>query len=186
MNNTRLRFYFKILAFTVLFFISCGFQTSFWPNIITFIPSPQIWLIMIIFMTISWRPLFTIFYLYFLGYCLTRFSEIPLKMVWSTLIVTYSVVWFVKNRIQLTGAFSFVVLTLLGSTVFEITYYNFSDFLEVTPTSFMFIDRALQILVNFIFSYPLYFVLNKFNTLLFDENEWKRSTTDHHHEMQHE
>ena len=185
MNNARLRFYFKILIFTALFFISCGFQTSFWPNIITFIPSPQIWLIMVIFMAINWRPLFTIFYIYFLGYCITRFSEVPLKMMWSTLVVTYSTIWFVKNRIQLTGAFSFIVLTLFGSFIFEICYYNFSDFLETTPTSFMFIDRMLQILVNFRFSDPLYFMLKKFDTLLFAENEWQRSTTEHQ-EMPHE
>lgn len=185
MNNTRLKFYFKILIFTALFFVSCGFQTSFWPNVITFIPSPQIWLIMIIFMTVSWRPLFTIFYIYFLGYCVTRFSEIPLKMIWCSLIVTYSAIWFVKNRIQLSGAFSFIVLTLFGSFIFEMSYYNFSDFLETTPTSFMFIDRMLQILVNFIFSYPLYFVFYKLDNVLFDENEWKHSPSDNQ-EISHE
>lgn len=185
MTNLRLRFYFKIFAFTLLFFIACGFQTSFWPNIITFIPSPQIWLIIMIFMTVRWEPLFTIFYIYFLGYCLTRFSEIPLKMIWSTSIVMFASLLFIKNRIQLSGAFSFIILTLFGSTVFEVVYYYFSDILEVIPTSFMAIDRLLQILVNFVFCYPLYFTLDKIDIMLFDDNEWRRSSRDFH-EVPHE
>ena len=185
MTNKRLRFYFKISFFTLLFFVACGFQTSFWPNIITFIPSPQIWLIMIIFIIVKWSPTFTIFFIYFLGFCLTRFSEIPLKMIWSTMLIMFSSLQFIKNRIQLTGAFSFIILTLFGSFVFEMTYYYLSDLLEVIPTSLMLIDRLLQILVNFIFCYPLYFTLDKMNTFLFDENEWLRSPKAHqeaHHE----
>lgn len=185
MTNLRLRFYFKIFMFTLLFFIACGFQTSFWPNIITFIPSPQVWLILIIFMTVRWEPLFTIFYIYFLGFCLTRFSEIPLKMIWSTSIVMFASLLFIKNRIQLTGAFSFIILTLFGSTVFEMVYYYFSDALEVIPTSLMLIDRLLQILVNFVFCYPLYFTLDKIDIMLFDDNEWRRSSKDFH-EVPHE
>lgn len=185
MTNKRLRFYFKILVFTLLFFIGCGFQTSFWPNIVSFIPSPQVWLILMIFMTARWPPIFTILYIYFLGYCLTRFSEIPLKMIWTTTLIMFSSLLFIKNRIQLTGAFSFIILTLLGSFVFELSYYYLSDMLEAIPTSFMFIDRILQILVNFIFCYPLYFIIEKVDTLLFNENEWQRSSRAHH-EAQHE
>ncbi len=180
MSTLRLRFYFKIFAFTLLFFVACGFQTSFWPNVITFIPSPQVWLILIIFMTVRWEPLFTIFYIYFLGFCLTRFSEIPLKMIWSTTLVMFSSLLFIKNRIQLTGAFSFIILTLFGSSVFELVYYYFSDVLEAIPTSLMLIDRLLQILVNFVFCYPLYFTLDKLDILLFDENEWRRSSKVFH------
>lgn len=176
MNNTRLRFYFKILVFTLLFFVACGLQTSFWPNIITLLPSPQIWLILIIFITIKWPPLFTIFYIYFLGFCLTFFSEIPLKMIWSTLLIMFSLLLFIKNRIQFTGAFSFIILALFGSFSFEIVYYYFSDLLEVIPTPLMFTDRMLQILVNFIFSYPLYFLIDRIDTLLFNENKWQRSS----------
>lgn len=180
MSNLRLRFYFKIFTFTLLFFIACGFQTSFWPNIITFIPSPQVWLIVVIFMTVRWPPLFTIFYIYFLGYCLTRFSEIPLKMIWTTTLVMFSSLLFIKNRIQLTGAFSFIILTLFGSCVFELVYYYLSDLLETIPTSLMLMDRLLQILVNFVFCYPLYFTLDKLDILLFNENEWRRSTKVFH------
>lgn len=186
MNNARLRFYFKILIFTLLYFMSCGFGTSFWPNIISFLPSPQIWLIIIVFITIKWPPLFTIFYIYFLGYCLTAFSDVPLKMLWSSLLLVFSSIWFIKNRIRLSGAFSFITLTLFGSVVFEVSYYYFSDILETIPTTLMFSERLIQILLNFIFSYPLFFALDKVDTLIIDENDWARSSKQHHHEASHE
>lgn len=179
MNNTRLRFYFKILAFTLLFFLMCGFQTSFWPNIVTLLPSPQLWLITVFFLTMRWPPIFTIFYVYFLAFCLTHFSDIPLKMLWTTLLITFAAIWFIKDRIQLTGAFSFIVISLCGSAIFEVSYYYLSDLLEVTPTTFMFIDRSLQILVNFIFCYPMYFFLTYLDKLLLDQDEWKTSSRDH-------
>ena len=185
MNNTRLRFYFKILIFTLMFFVACGFQTSFWPHIMTLIPSPQIWLILIIFMTIKWPPLFTIFYIYFLGFCLMSFSEIPLKMIWSTTLIVFSSLLIIKNRIQLTGASSFIILTLFGSAAFEASYYSLSALLESSPTSLMLTDRLLQILVNFVSCYPLYFLLDKIDGLLFNENEWQHSSKAAH-EAHHE
>ena len=185
MSNVRLRFYFKILVFTLLFFLACGFQTSFWPNITMLIPSPQFWLILIIFMTLKWSPQFTIFYIYFLGFCMLSFSEIPLKMIWTTLLIMFSLLLFIKNRIQLTGAVSFIVLVLFGSFIFEVSYYYFSTLFEAIPTSILFTDRLLQILINFIFSFPLYFIFDKFDTLIFDENEWARSTK-HLNEAQYE
>lgn len=185
MNNTRLRFYFKIFVFTLLFFAVCAFQTSFWPNIIRFLPSPQIWLILIIFITFKWAPFFTIFYIYFLGYCMTMFSNIPLKMVWVCLLITFTLVWFIKSRIQLRGLVFFILLTLAGSACFELSYFYFSEILETTPTYLNFIDRMVQILMNFIFCYPTYIVLDRLDNLLFDENEWARSTKSNY-ETQHE
>lgn len=176
MNNLRLRFYFKILIFTLVYFFACGFQTSFWPNILPFLPGPQIWLVMMIFITLKWEPIFSIFYIYFLGYCLTFFSDVPLKMVWTCSLIVFCVIWFIKNRAQLSGTLLFVLMVLVGSTVFELSYYNLSDLLEPTPTTLQFFDRVLQILINFLFSYPLYFALEKLDKLLLDENNWTRSS----------
>ena len=175
MNNARLRFYFKLLVFTLIFFVFCGLQTSFWPNIITSVPSPQLWLIMTLFITFKWPPVLSIFFIYFLGYCMTMFSNIPLKMLWTCLLITFTIVWVVKSRIQLTGAIFFIMLTLAGSITFEVSYFYFSEILESTPTRLNFIDRALQILINFIFCYPVFMFLNKMDTFLFDENDWSRS-----------
>ena len=176
MNNVSLRNIVKLFAFGLFFFIGCGFQTSFWPNIITSIPSPQVWLIIILFIIVRWNNLNYIFYIYFLSYCLTVFSEMPLKMLWTSLFVTYFILVSIKKRIHLSGVFSFILLSFLGSLIFEASCYFLSGVLEPTPVSLMFFDRLLQILVNFIFSYPLYFALEMLEKSLAVQEDWKTSS----------
>jgi hypothetical protein len=163
------------MLFTLFFFFACGFQTSFWPHIITIIPSPQIWLLLIFFITLKWSPLFTIFYIYFLGFCLTRFSQIPLKMAWSTLLVTFTLLSFLKNRVQLSGVFSFVLYCFVGSFIFQVSYVLLSDLLEKIPSTVLFIERFLQILVNFIFSYLFYFVFEWLDQFLNVKDNWAQT-----------
>ena len=180
MNKLRLRYILKLVVFSLFFFLACGFQTSFWPNIITAIPSPQVWLIMILFIIIRWDSLNNIFYIYFLSYSLTIFDEIPLKMLWTSLFITFFILVSIKKRIHLGGVFSFILLSLAGSLIFEVSSYFMSDLLEPTPTGLMFFDRLLQILVNFIFSYPLYFALEMLDKALQVQEDWKTSSHIHH------
>jgi len=179
MTKIRLLFYLKIFSFTLFFFLACGFQTSFWPNIVSFIPSPQIWLLLVFFITLKWKPIFTIFYIYFLGFCLTRFSQIPLKMTWSTLLITYSLLSVLKNRVQLSGVFSFVLYCLVGSLIFQVSYVLLSDFLETVPTTVSFVERFLQVLVNFIFSYIFYFIFEWLDYTFSEKYTWSQDTEKH-------
>lgn len=175
MNKLHLRTFLKLSIFALFFFLGCGFQTSFWPNLITAIPSPQIWLIMILFITIRWNSINYIFYIYFLSYCLTLFAELPLKMLWTPLFITYFILVSIKKRIHLSGVFAFILLSLAGSLIFELSCYFLSGIVESTPTTAMFFDRLLQILVNFIFSYPLYFLLETLEKSLQPVEDWKTS-----------
>ncbi len=176
MNNYRIKLYFKLFVFTLFFYLSCGLQTSFWPHVVTFIPSPQIWLILIFFITLRWTSIYTIFFIYFLGYCLTFFSNLPLKMLWTCLLICFTVIWTTKNRVRLTGVSSFLFFTFFGSLIFEASYYNLSSLLESNrSTELLFFDRALQILVNFIFAYPTFVALNHLDRFLLDEDDWKTS-----------
>jgi hypothetical protein len=177
MTTLRLRFYLKIILFTFFFFLACGFQTSFWPHVISFLPSPQIWLLLIFFITLKWPPLFTIFYIYFLGFCLTRFSQIPLKMAWTTLLITFTFLTLLRNRVQLSGVFSFVLYCLLGSLIFQISYVLLSEFLEKIPTTVLFTERFLQILMNFIFSYPFYAVFEALDRVLGGKDKWTQASS---------
>ena len=175
MNSLRLRFYFKILMFSIVFFLICGFQTSFWPNVITFLPSPQFWLMMIFFISLRWSPLFSVFYIYFLGFCLTRFSQIPLKIAWTTLLSTFTLLTLFKERVRLSGALSFSFFTLLGSIIFEISYIVLSQSIESNPTSLQLFDRLVQVITNFIFSYPAYLFFEWLDQLFYTKHLW--STT---------
>jgi hypothetical protein len=180
MNKQQIRYFYKLLSFTLVFFLGCGFQTSFWPNVISFLPSPQFWLITLMFITIKWKSIYNIFFIYFLTYCLTAFTDVPVKMLWCTWPIIYFLLISVKNRIQLTGVLSFILFTFAGSLLFEVGYYLFSDMLEATPTTLMFIDRLLQILMNFIFSYPVYFLLDAVDRLTLAQEDWRDSSVKQH------
>lgn len=179
MNSLRFNFYLKILTFTLVFFIVCGFQTSFWPNVITFVPSPQLWLLMIFFISLKWTPLFSVFYIYFLGFCLTRFSQIPLKMAWTTLLVTFSLLALIKDRVRMSGALSFSFFTLLGSLIFEVAYVLLSRSIEKNPTSILFFERTVQVIMNFIFSYPTYRLYEWLDQAFYSKNSWSRTPEKH-------
>ena len=182
MSSLRGRFYFKIIVFTFVFFLLCGFQTSFWPNLITFVPSPQLWLLMIFFISLRWSPVFAVFYIYFLGFCLTRFSHIPLKMAWTTLLTTFCLLSVFKDRVRLSGALSFSFFTLLGSIIFEISYIVLSGSIEVNPTSIQFFDRLIQIIMNFICSYPAYRFFGWLDQLFYTKHIWS-ATPEHGEEL---
>lgn len=157
----------------------CAFQTSFWPNLISFLPSPQLWLISIIYIATLDKPYTNIFFIYFLGYLLTHFIDAPLKLIWISLLIVYTSVWLTKKQIQISGTFSFVILTLIGSFLFEFSYYVFSVFLEDIPTQLNILDRLSQILINFIFCYPVFYVFLWLDNLPFYQNQWtKVSSSD--------
>ena len=175
MSSVRFSFYFKILSFSLIFFLICGFQTSFWPNLISFLPSPQFWLLMVFFISLKWAPLFAVFYIYFLGFCLTRFSQIPLKMAWTTLLITFSLLSVFKDRVRMSGVLSFSFFTLLGSTIFQVSYVILSKSIESNPTSILFLDRLVQVIMNFIFSYPAYRFFEWLDHVFYSKDVWSKT-----------
>lgn len=184
MTRHNLYLQLKVLTFTIFFFLVCGFQTSFWPHVISFVPGPQIWLLIIFFIILKWPPVLGVFYIYFLGFCLTQFSHIPLKMIWCSSIVTYLFLSILKSRIQLTGVFSFMLYSLVGSFFFQINYVWLSMLIEKVPTSWLILDRFTQILINFIASYFLYFILNRMNKLFSKPTDWTQTPSAQKHEYE--
>lgn len=183
MTKLRFRFYLKILLFTLLFFLFCGFETSFWPNIISFLPSPQLWLMMVFFIALKWNSVFAIFYIYFLGFCMTRFTYMPLKMAWTSLLVVSSVLASLKNRIQLSQMMTFAAFTLFGSILFEVAYVCFSFWLEKNPTQFYILDRMATVLMNFIFCYPVYALLSYLDQIFYSDMHWSQTPERHEAEL---
>ncbi len=93
-------------------------------------------------------------------------------MAWTTLLVTFSLLSILKNRVQLSGVFSFVLYCLIGSFIFQVSYVLLSEFLEKIPTTVSFIERFLQVLVNFIFSYIFYFVFEWLDDAFSEKDHW--------------
>jgi hypothetical protein len=169
MSKQRLSIYFKYLVFTLVFFAFCAFQSSFWPFVLDALPSPQLWLLFIIFISLKWTSVYNIFYIYFLGFCMTQFSYVSLKTIWMSLLAVTLFVWIFKNRIHSTSLFFFSILVSSTSLLYSIVYISTSNWLEFNPTPIYFLHRLLEIGCNFLFSIPV------FKLLSFIEDQFKSS-----------
>lgn len=162
----------KYLVFTFIFFIFCALQTSFWSVLIDFLPAPQFWLMFLVYIFLKWPTNSTIFYAYFLGYVLTLFSSMPLKMVWLSTLGLCGFVLFFKNRIQSTSLFLFSVLCGASSLFYSVLYVSISSSVETNATSVLFLDRVLQVGLTFLVSAPIYFVLHTIDHFFKTTETW--------------
>ncbi len=180
MSSKNFKIFLKYFLFTLLFFTFCAFQTSFWNVLIDFAPAPQIWLIFLVFIFLKWPGSTTIFYAYFLGYILTLFSLMPLKMSWLSLLGLYGFVWIFKNRIHSASLFLFSVLCAAASVFYSTFYILLSYSLEKKMTPFLLIDRILEAGITFLVSSIIYLILDFFNRRLITAETWTSKNTDIH------
>lgn len=171
-SKKTLRFILKYFFFTLLFFAFCAFQTSFWPVIIDFLPAPQLWLIFLVFIFLKWPSYSAIFYAYALGYILTLFTLMPLKMSWLGILGIFAFVWVFKNRIHSATLFLFSVLCGTCSLFYSALYIVLSSSLEPNQTSILFFDRILQAGITFLTSLLIYSVLDKVDRLFATQEAW--------------
>jgi hypothetical protein len=176
MSKKNIRKFFKYFVFTILFFAVCAFQTSFWSELITFVPAPQFWLIFLVYIFLKWPGFQTIFYTYFLGYILMLFTLMPLEMSWFTLLGLYAFVWLFKNRIHSSSLFLFSVLCAASSLYYSGIYILCSTILESKITSFLIFHRVLEAGMTFLASGIIYLLLDLFDRFFATDESWSPAT----------
>jgi len=184
MSKQRISFYLKYLVFTLVFFAFCAFQSSFWPFVIDSLPSPQLWLLFIIFISLKWSNTNNIFYIYFLGFCMTQFSYVSLKTIWMSLLAVTLFVWIFKNRIHSTSLFFFSVLVGSASLLYSVVYIATSNWLELNPTPIYFLHRLLEIGCNFLFSIPVFKFLSFIDERFQTTETWNINSAEQQREVE--
>lgn len=184
MSRSTILLILKLATFTLVFYAFCAFQTSFWPFVLGTFPAPQLWLILVVFIALKWPTFRTIFFIYFLGLVLTRFSYVPLKMAWTSLLMLLFFVWIFKNRIHSTSLFYFSILVTGGSLFYSIGYILLSRWLEPVPTSIHFLHRILEMGCNFLFSIPVYKLLDFIDRRFESSPSWGPTTVGHSSEVE--
>ena len=167
----------KYVVFTFVFMVFCAFETAFWPNLISFIPAPQFWLLFVFFICVRWSERWNIFFLYLLGFIVTLYSMMPLKMAWFSLLLIYAIIYFFKNRIHSTSVVTFSLLSLAMSVVYVIIYVVLSHVFEKNPTSLIPLERIIEFGLNFLTSVPIYLFLEKLNSFFKTEIEVNENKT---------
>ena len=177
MSRSTILLILKLVVFTLVFYAFCAFQTSFWPFVLGSFPSPQLWLIMVIFIALKWPNIRAVLFSYFLGLIMTRYSYIPLKMAWTSLVALMLFVWIFKNRIHSTSLFYFSILATSGSFFYAVAYILISRWLEPNPTPIFFLHRLLEMGCNFLFSIPIYKFLEFIDQRFESNPSWGPTTT---------
>lgn len=167
----------KYVVFTFVFMLFCAFETSFWPNLIDFIPAPQFWLLFVFYICVRWSERWNIFFLYLLGFIVTLYSMMPLKMAWFSLLIIHATIYFLKNRIHSTSVVTFSLLSLAMSVVYAIVYILLSYIFEKIPTSLIPLERFISFGLNFLVSVPVYIFLEQLNSFFKTDIEVNENKT---------
>jgi hypothetical protein len=133
---------------------------------------------MVIYVALKWPTMRAVFFVYFLGLIMTRFSYIPLKMAWTSLLMLILFVWFFKNRIHSTSLFYFSILVTSGSFFYAVAYISISRWLEPTQTPIYFLHRLLEMGCNFLFSIPAFKVMEFLDRWLQSSPTWGPTNTE--------
>lgn len=153
------------LLFLLAILIFAGFETTFWFQFFPTIPSPMIWLNVMIYLALYRKPVMGIFSIYTLSFALLGFTLIPLKMMWFPLLVIFFLTHLVKSRVFWSGAGYFVIMCFASCLLYHTSFMLISKWLEPNMASVSFLNRLVQILLTPAFAWPVYRILAWFDRM---------------------
>lgn len=157
-----------LVLFSVLFFLA-GFQGTFWFQIFGNIPAPLLWLNLVVYVMLYRKPFPAIFTVYAMGYILLAFTSMPLKMMWLSLLVLFTLVYIIKTRVFWSGSGYYTIMCAFSAVAYHLIYFFGSMVVEKNPASYEVVERLVQIILTPCFAFPIYWCLSKFDKLFQDE-----------------
>lgn len=150
----------NIFILLVITYICIGLQTNFWFSIVGSVASPQLWLIIALYVTLYRKVYHSVFINYLIGIILTSFSSASIGMLWPTLLIITVLAYFVKSRMFWPSTRYFIVSTFSFTLLFHIVYFIFSKTFEVNAVRMSLFARITEILLTGLFAAPLYWFLS--------------------------
>ncbi|PIS10497.1 MAG: hypothetical protein COT73_09125 [Bdellovibrio sp. CG10_big_fil_rev_8_21_14_0_10_47_8] len=143
-----------ILLLTTLLF--SGFQTTFWFQIFGSLPSPQLWLNLILYLILFRSRLEGIFTIYLLGLTLNPFTAMPLGILWLNLMLIFGLMTFIKKRVFWPTSRYFFMASLGVGFIYHVSYFLISRLFESNPAPVLFFHRFFEILFTALTAIPIY------------------------------
>ncbi|MGE5087115.1 MAG: hypothetical protein ACM3MG_12490 [Bacillota bacterium] len=159
----------NFLFFMAMLLLVAGIQTTFWFQIFGNVPAPLLWLNLIVYVTLYRKPFPAIFTIYAMGFVLLTFTAMPLKMMWISLLLLFTLVYGIKSRVFWSGSGYYTIMCGFSAVAYHLIYFFISMVLEKNPTSFEITDRLVQIVLTPSFAFPLYWILAKIDKISQDE-----------------
>ncbi len=161
--------FFNFLAlFSILIFVA-GIQTTLWYQLFGSVPSPLLWLNLVVFVTLYRKPMPAILTIYAMGFILLVYTGMPLKMMWISLLILFTLVYGIKTRVFWSGPGYYTIMCGFSAVAYHLVFFLISMVLEKNPANFQFVDRLVQIILTPSFAFPMYWVLAKIDRVTQDE-----------------
>ncbi|MFS4457581.1 hypothetical protein [Bdellovibrio sp. HCB2-146] len=157
-----------LILFVALVFVA-GFQTTFWFQLFGNVPAPLLWLNLIVYVTLYRKPYPAIITIYAMGFVLMSYTGMPLKMMWISLLILFTLVYGIKRRVFWSGSGYYTIMCGFSAVAYHLIYFFTSMVLERNPASFEIVDRLVQIILTPSFAFPMYWVLAKMDKVTQDE-----------------
>ncbi|MFM6927523.1 MAG: hypothetical protein ACKOX6_03625 [Bdellovibrio sp.] len=159
----------NFLFFTAVLLLVSGFQTTFWFQMFGNVPAPLLWLNLIVYVTLYRKPFPAIFTIYAMGFVLLTFTAMPLKMMWISLLLLFTLVYGIKSRVFWSGSGYYTIMCGFSAVAYHVIYFLISMVLEKNPVSFEIMDRLVQIILTPSFALPMYWIMAKIDKVFQDE-----------------
>jgi len=143
-----------VIALTTL--ILSGLQTTFWFQIFGSLPSPQLWLNLVLYLTLYRKPFEGILTIYLVGLILDPFTAMPLGVLWLNLLIIFALMSFVKKRVFWPSSRYFLMASFGLSLAFHISYYLLSHWLDINHASLNLFHRFFEIVFTGLTSVPMW------------------------------
>lgn len=136
-----------------------GLQTTLWFQFFGPIPSPLLWLVLIVYVSLYRSQPWSLWIIYALSFVLLSYSALSLGLIWALMLILYTSVTSLKNRFYWGGVGYFTLMVFFASGLFQMSYWILSQIVEKNPSQFLVYSRLGQILVTPLFAPVLFFLL---------------------------
>lgn len=149
----------NLLLIFLLTILLSGFQTTFWFQIFGNLPSPLLWLNLVLYLILYRKSLEAILTVYGIGLLLQPFTAMPLGYLWLNLLIAFIVITFVKKRVFWTGSRYFFLASIGIGLTYHLSYFLISQGLERNPAALNLVHRSFEIIFTALASIPMYALL---------------------------
>ena len=165
----------RIFAPLIMTILICGVQTVIWPSLISSLPAPPLWLLLVVWVALYREERETILLIYLMGLLATAFTAMPLKMMLFSLMILYILIRRVKERVFWNGMPYFVMASAASVTAFQVIYLILSAILEPIRTAWLPLDRIIIILLSVPAAILIYGLMTKVDRSSLDSSGHERS-----------
>lgn len=157
---------FHIVFNLLMVILFATFETSLWPRVLAPIPSPQIWLAVVIFVFLYRTPVESLLIVYIPSFFIYLLTMQPLGYILLAQTLIFFLVLAVKTRVFIPGQFYFSVMYSASVLVFHFLIFIFGWIFDTKGTSLsQILSWFIQSIIAFVISPFIYSLIKKFTPI---------------------